>query len=206
MLTLALVAAAIWPYLAAAWDALGRAKARGIFLAATALAALFGGSKGWITFPRTDPEAWYLLDNGSYVTNDAVHVAFTRNLILPNAANFFVEGLELSYTNETDWAEHSFLAYSNTIGNVVSPFDIPFPNAINYNWIAYTDWTPPPTTHANGVAYATWQRPIDGSTNVLVTVKTGIYVDALRISPNPAITNSPPTSGATLLSTPQGEP
>ena len=208
-LSLVLLAAAIWPYLAAAWDALGRKNARKAMLVMAALATLYGGAKhivGRVTFPRTDPEVWYLLDSGSYTTNDAVHVSFNRNLILPSTANIYIEGLELSYTNENDWAEHSFLAYSNTMGNVTSPFDLPFANATNYNWIVYTDWTPPPTTHTNGVAYATWQRSIDGSTNVISTVKTGIYVDSLRVAPNPALTNSPPTSGATLLSTPQGEP
>ena len=196
-LTFALVFAAIWPYLAAAWDAMGQKSVRGVFLLGVTMATLYGGAKhiiGKITYPRTDPETWYLMDNGSYVTNDAVHVAFARNPILPASANIFIEGLELSYTNTSDWAKHSFLAYSNTLGNVSSPFDMPHPDATNYNWIAYTDWVPPPTTHTNGVAYASWQRSINGSTNVLSTVKTGIYVDALRISPNPAITNGPPVS------------
>ena len=206
-LTLVLVAAAVWPYLAAAWDALGKMRARKAMLVMATLATLYGGAKhiiGKITFPRTDPETWYLIDNGSYVTNDAVHLAFTRNLILPNSANIFLEGLELSYTNESDWAEHSILAYSNTLGNVASPFDVPFPAASNYNWIAYTDWTPPPTTHTNGVAYAAWQRPISGATNILATVKTGIYIGPLRLSPPAAMTNGVPTT-ATLLSTPQQE-
>ena len=169
------------------------------FLLFSVLATLYGGAKhatGRITYPRTDPSTWYLLDSGSYVTNDAVHVSFSRNLILPNAANFFIEGLELSYTNESDWAEHSFLAYSNTLGNVSSPFDMPWPAATNYNWIAYTDWTPPPTTHTNGVAYAAWQRGMDGATNMVATVKTGIYIDAARVSPSPAITN-----GMTIVGT-----
>jgi len=177
------------------------------FFLAVVLATLYGGAKhatGKITYPRTDPETWYLMDNGSYVTNVAVHVAFARNPILPASANFFIEGLELSYTNESDWAEHSFLAYSNTLGNVLAPFDLPFPAATNYNWMAYTDWTPPPTTHTNGVAYAAWQRPIDGATNIIATVKTGIYIETSRVSPAPAITNSPPSSiRAPLLSTPQ---
>ena len=203
-LTFTLLFAAIWPYLAAAWDAMGRQNIRRVFLLGATMATLYGGAKhiiGKITYPRTDPETWYLLDNGSYVTNDAVHVAFARNPILPASANIFIEGLELSYTNANDWAEHSFLAYSNTLGNVSSPFDLSFPAATNYNWIAYTDWTPPPTTHTNGVAYAAWQRSIDGATNRIATVKTGIYIDSLRVSPDPAITNSPP-GNLTLQLTP----
>ena len=184
---------------------------RTVFFLGVVLATLYGGSKGvvgTITYPRTDPETWYLMDNGSYVTNDAVHVAFSRNPILPNTASFYIEGLAVSYTNASDWAEHSFVAYSNTLGSVVSPFDMPYPTATNYNWIVYTDWTPPPTTHTNGVAYAAWQRSADGSTNRIATVKTGIYIALRRVSPDPAITNSPPSSTRTsLLSTPQqGEP
>ena len=182
---------------------------KAVFLVGAVLATLYGGAKhatGKITYPRTDPETWYLRDNGSYVTNDAVHVAYTKNPILPNSANLFIEGLELSYTNDSDWAEHSFLAYSNTLGNALSPFDMAWPAATNYNWIAYTDWTPPPTTHTNGVAYAAWQRPIDGATNRIATVKTGIYIDSLRVSPDPAITNSPPSSTRATLTTEQGAP
>ncbi len=173
---------------------------RVVFFIGVVLATLYGGSKGFVgrvTYPRTDPETWYLLDNGSYVTNDAVHVAFVKNLIVPNSANIFVEGLDHSYTNQGDWAEHSVLAYSNTLGNVSASFDVPWPAATNFNWIVYTDWAPGPTTHTNGVAYAMWQRSIDGSTNELATVKTGIYIDAMRVSPSPAITNGiPPAAGS----------
>lgn len=200
-----LVTVKIWPYLTAAWDGLGGKGARCVFLAACALACLYGGAKhnyGRVTYPRTDPETWYLLDNGSYVTNDAIHVAFHSNPILPGDANIFIEGLELSYTNQDDWAEHSFLAYSNVLSSAVSPFDVPFPAATNYNWLVYTDWTPGPTVHTNGIAYASWQRSINGSTNELATLKTGIYIDTLRISPSPALTNSPPS---TSRSAPQQE-
>ena len=142
-----------------------------------------------INYPRTDPEVWYLMDNGSYVTNDAVHVAFTRNLIVPNTASFYIYGLELSYTNESDWAEHSFLAYEDTFGNMTVPFDMPFEAATNYNWMAFTDWTPPPVTHTNGVAYVAWQIGAGKSINDLVPYRTGIYTNSVRVAPSPAITN-----------------
>ena len=169
--------------------------------------AYYGSTKitATVTFPRTDPEVWYLMNNGSYVTNDWVHIGFNRNLLLPSTANFFVECLELSYTNQSDWADHSILAYSNRIGSVQSPFDLLWTAASNYNWIVYTDWTPPPTTHTNGVAYASWQRPINGSTNVVVTVKTGLYIGPLRVSPPPAMTNGVKTTTINLLSTIQEE-
>ena len=165
---------------------------------------LYGGAKhvvGKITYPRTDPEVWYLLDNGSYVTNDAVHVAFSRNLIVPASASFYLYGLELSYTNQADWAEHSFCAYSNTFAQISQPFDLPHPAATNFNWIAFTDWTPPPVTHTNGVAYVAWQIGVDKSMNELVPYRTGVYTNGVRVAPSPAITNGPPV-GFTLQLTP----
>lgn len=154
----------------------------------------YGGSKGTgsINYPRTDPEVWYLMNNGSYVTNDAVHVAFSRNLIVPATAMFYLFGLELSYTNESDWAEHSFCAYSNSFAAITVPFDVAYPAATNFNWIGFTDWTPAPSTHTNGVAYVAWQIGVGKPTNDVALVRTGVYVDALRLAPNPAITNGIP--------------
>ena len=150
-----------------------------------------------ITYPRTDPETWYLMDNGSYVTNNAVHVAFTRNLIVPDSAMFYLYGLESSYTNESDWTDHSFCAYSNSFAAITVPFDFAYTAASNFNWLAFTDWTPAPQTHTNGVAYVAWQIGADKPTNNVALIRTGVYVNALRLAPNPAITNGvPPVAGA----------
>ena len=157
-----------------------------------------------ITYPRTDPEVWYLQNNGSYVTNDAVHIAFTRNLIVPQTANFFIYGLDCSYTNQSDWADYSFMAYSNTFQNMSVPFDFVYQYASNFNWIAFTDWTPPPVTHTNGVAYVAWQIGTNKSINDIVPYRTGIYTNSVRLSPSHAITNGPNTT-INLLSTPQQE-
>lgn len=165
---------------------------KAVFLVGVVLATLYGGSKGRITFPRTDPETWYLMDSGSYVTNDAVHVAFTRNVIVPATATFELWGLELSYTNESDWAEHSFLAYSSAFAAMAVPFDFAYPAATNYNWIAFTGWTPPPVVHTNGVAFVAWQIGAAKPTNDLAMVRTGVYQGARKLAPNPAITNGIP--------------
>lgn len=172
---------------------------RAVFFIGVVLATLYGGAKhtATVTYPRTDPETWYLMDSGSYVTNDAVHIAYTKNLVVPNSANIFIEGLELCYTNQSDWAEHSFLAYSNTLGNATSPFDMPFHAATNFNWVVYTDWAPGPATHTNGVAFVAWQIGASKPTNDLAMVRTGVYADALKLAPNPAITNGiPPEAGS----------
>ena len=170
-----------------------------VFAIGVVLATLYGGSKGFygrITYPRTDPEVWYLQDNGSYVTNAAVHLAFTRNLIVPASAMFYLYGLESSYTNESDWADFSFCAYSNSFENISVPFDVAWPAATNYNWIAFTDWTPSPTVHTNGVAFVAWQIGVGKPPNDIAMIRTGVYANALRIAPNPAITNGVPLGAA----------
>ena len=168
-----------------------------VFLIGAVLATHFGGSKGFygrVNYPRTDPEVWYVMDNGSYVTNDAVHVAIVRNLVVPSSANFFLYGLESAYTNDNAWAEHAFCAYSNTFDRMTVPFDFAFPAASNYNWIGFTDWVPPPVTHTNGVAYVGWQIGAGKAINELAPYKTGIYADGAKLAPSPAITNGPAIS------------
>lgn len=170
-----------------------------VFCFFAALAVLWAGGKGGVRFPRTDPEVWYLMDGGSAVSNGCVYVRFVRNPILPPTANIFMDGMDVAYTNDEDWATHSFPAYSNRIDQLEeNGFDFPYPNATNYNWAVYTDWTPSPTIHTNGVAFVMWQTA--NSTNSMVTYRTGIYTNAVRIAPCPSITNSPPLATIQLLS------
>lgn len=187
----ALIACA--PLILKAWGIASK-RARAAFLVFSSFAVMFAGAKhtGKITYPRTDPETWYLQDSGSYVTNDHVHVQFSRNIIVPDSATFYLDGLDIQYTNQSDWADHSFTAYSSTFGEMQLPLDVPYANATNFNWIAYTDWVPPPVVHTNGVAFVTWQIGVGKMTNNIATTRTGIYIDGLRLAPNPAITNGPP--------------
>lgn len=149
-----------------------------------------------ITFPRTNPDAWYLADNDSYVTNDLVHISFFKNLIVPSSANIIVECLESCYTNADDWATFSLPVYSAPFseidpdGQSAGSFDIPFENATNYNWMVYTDWVPSPAVHTNGVAVIEWQRPPLKNENIVMK-RTGIYFDFRKVYPTPDITNSP---------------
>ena len=171
-----------------------------VFCIFAALAVLWAGGKAKVIFPRVDPEVWYLMDGGSAVSNDVVSVRFVRNPILPVSANIFMDGMDVAYTNEEDWATHSFPAYSNRIDALeINGFDFPFQNATNYNWSVYTDWTPSPIIHTNGVAFVMWMQ--GNATNRLTMYRTSVYTNAVRLAPNPWITNSPPMP-AILLSTP----
>lgn len=173
------VVALTWPQIRIAY-ARANPAARCVFLVSVALMTLYGGSKGTgrIVYPTTDPEVRYLLDNGSYVTNDAVRVAFTRNVLVPSTANFYLDRCEIKYTNEAEIVAHIVNAYSNTFDRMTVPFDFAFAAATNHNWYAYTDWTPSPIVHTNGVAIVNWL--IGGKTNHLALVRTGIYTNAAK--------------------------
>ncbi len=118
-----------------------------------ALIAHYGSTKGTgtVAYPRTNADVQYFTDKGSYVTNDYVHIDFDT-VVVPASANFFGACRELSKSNDTDWVEF----YTNTVGGVNPPADIPFANATNFNFLFYTDWTPAPSVHTNGVLYVNW--------------------------------------------------
>lgn len=187
------VGIALIPTICKVWDRCEKTS-RCVFLVFSAMATMFAGAKhiiGRISFPFTDPEVRYLTDNGSYVTNDFVHVDFTRNLLVPSSATLYIEGCDIKWTNDADRVNHMFTAYASAFSVTTVPFDLPYPNATNFNWYAYTDWVPPPVVHTNGVAYITWQIGIGKSTNDIAMTRTGVYRESLRLAPNPSITNAP---------------
>ena len=144
------------PYAKSAWDRASKF-ARALFCGAAVGAVMFGGAKskiGGITYPKTDNEIAYLTDAGSYVTNDAVHVAFTRLPMVPSSATFYLDYCALDGTNEQGVATNWVNAKTATFGELEVPFDFAFANATNFNWVAYTDWTPGPAVQTNGVWHA----------------------------------------------------
>lgn len=150
-----LAAAPLLRIMAELWDqSRGNKVGRYVFLLAAAGAALFGGAKhkiGNITYPYTDVEQRYLTDAGSYVTNDAVHVAFSR-IIAPESAPLLIDYRQIDSTNDLDWVNHT----TTTFADFENPSDLQFPNATNYNWVVYTTWTPGPSVQTNGVWHAYW--------------------------------------------------
>ena len=172
-LSLALFAVAwLYPYVCRAWDKASHL-ARAVFCGAAVGAVMFGGAKngatGKISYPKTDNEIAYLTDAGSYVTNDAVHVAFTR-VIVPDTATFYLDYCALDATNAQGVATNWVNAKTATFADLEVPFDFAFAAATNYNWVAYTDWTPGPAVQTNGVWHAYWG----------VDKKTGSYFIPVR--------------------------
>jgi hypothetical protein len=170
--SLALFASALlYPHLRKAWNK-ATALARAVFCGAVVVACLYGGAKhgGSISYPKTDNEIAYLTDAGSYVTNDAVHVAFTRLPMVPSSATFYLDYCALDGTNAQGVATNWVNAKTATFADLEVPFDFTFAAATNYNWMAYTDWTPGPAVQTNGVWHAYWG----------VDKKTGSYIIPVR--------------------------
>lgn len=100
--------------------------------------------KGSVTV--SDP---YIVNDGSYLTNDVVHIAIAkRTPLLPNTTEILVYARQVDQTNATDWVRlEPHLTFAD------HPYDYALPNATNYDVIVAADFTPEPTIHTNGV----WQ-------------------------------------------------
>lgn len=151
----AAVGFAVWSVVREEWRRGGKV-ARRVFLVAAAGAATFGGAKSGrptVSYPPTEAGIAYLVDGGSYITNDFVHIAFTRRIV-PDEAALVVERREFASTNAADWEvflETTFAAFA-------VPTNLPCANATNWNWAVWADWTPPPAVQTNGVLHADWGR------------------------------------------------
>ena len=157
-----------------------KVKVKGVHLAAIALLGvvfvLYGGRKGRITYPYTDYELRYLTDSGSYVTNDAIHVAFTR-VVVPATAPFFISFRQVDSTNDLDW-----VVFTNTTFSTFNvPCDIPYPAATNFDWICYTTWTPGPTVQTNGVWHSYWGMDKKLHTH-FIPIRSAVRVDGETIA------------------------
>jgi hypothetical protein len=194
----ALALNALAPALARAWDKARASGIVGVFSLAVALAVFYAGGKssvGSVTYPYTDVEQRYLFDAGSYVTNDFVHVNFTRSLLLPESADLVGAYRSAESTNDADWVEFMW----TTFAAFTVPTNIPFAGAISNNFVFFTTWTPGPSAHTNGIAVIMWQRATNNPA-AIAPIRTGIYLDTERLAPSPIITNGLNTTTTTEVS------
>lgn len=144
----ALVAIASAVTIASMCKAAERAKRRlrGAALAMLALAAActIFARKGSVTV--SDP---YIVNAGSYLTNDVAHVAIAkRTHLLPDSTEILVYARPTDSTNATDWVRlEPHLTFAD------HPYDYSLANATNYDVVVAANFTPEPTIHTNGV----WQ-------------------------------------------------
>ena len=164
-------------------------KGDALIVAPFVLCLIYTGStkNGTVMYPYTDVEMRYLFDAGSYVTNDYVYVAFVRSSVVPDSADFLGYYRPAGATNDAEWVE--FL--STTFAEFHSPSNIPFAGAITNDFQFFTTYTPGPVVHTNGVAVVNWQQDFERDGRHIATIRTGIYTNAVRVAPTPAITNGP---------------
>ena len=157
-----------------------RGKVKGVHLFVLAFLgtvfALYAGRKGRITYPYVDYEQRWLVDNGSYVTNDAIHVAFSR-YVVPASADFYISFRQVDSTNDYEWAVFT----NTTFAAFTVPADIEYPAATNYDWICYTTWTPGPTVQTNGVWHSYWGRDKKLHTH-FIPIRSAVRVDGETIA------------------------
>ena len=163
---------------------------------------VYGSTKARVTYPMTEAGRAYLVDRGSYVTNDFVHIDFERRIV-PDDAALVIERRVVASTNDTDWAE--FLR--TTFAAFAVPADIPCAGATNWMWIVYADWAPEPSVHTNGILEAKWGVSARDAAHraarlaVGVPAQTTVWADGEMLG-TPGGTNA--LSGATALEADEG--
>lgn len=128
----------------AAMRAKRRLRRATLAMLALAVACTMFGRKGTVTV--SDP---YIVNAGSYLTNDVAHVALAkRTQLLPDDTEILVYARQVDLTNATDWVRLTpHLTFAD------HPYDYALVNATNYDVMVAANFTPAPTVHTNGV----WQ-------------------------------------------------
>lgn len=131
-----------------------------------------------ITFLQVDPEIVYLVDLGSYVSNNVVHLEYSPRLLPPSAPLF------LDYIPKTEPLEsQNYTTYlSGTVESVPQIIEFTFEGAISNHWVFYTTYTPGPNVHTNGVAVAEFLKATKYD-NVAVPKRSTIWENDKRIWP-----------------------
>ena len=158
--------------------AFARLSRRALFaLLAVAVACTVCARKGNITYPATDPTTAYLRDDGSFVTNDLVHVSFTR-IIVPDTATLCIDRRRVdSEGDDSAWTSH----IETTFADFQVPQDIQFESATNWDWVVYTTWTPGPSVQTNGVWHAVWGKD-QKLHRYFIPLRTSVRVDGQVIA------------------------
>lgn len=132
-----------------------------------------------IGFLQTDPEITYLIDKGSWVSNNVVHLEYETRL-LPASAMLY-----LDYIAKTeDGNSTNYNNYINgTVADMPTIIEFEYVNAISNRWIFYTTHTKGPNVHTNGVAVAVFLRSTKYD-NVAVPKRSTIWEGENMIYPD----------------------
>lgn len=147
-----------------------------LVLVALAGMCTWAAQKRLVRFPRTDPTTAYLIDQDSYVESDddTVHINFSR-FVVPDSANLYIDRIQQS--NGVAVAGAEFVNHMTIkIGEANPPIEFVYPNATNFLWMVYTDWTPGPSVQTNGVWHANWGRDTSNR-GFVIPVRTQVRLD-----------------------------
>lgn len=136
----------------------------------------WAAQKRLVSFPRTDSTQAYLVDRGSYVDSETglVHVDFDR-IIVPDSAMMFIDR-----RRREDGAEWENMV-SECFRDVPLPYETSFPDAAEWEFVVYTDWTPGPSVQTNGVWHAMWSRDRRTGRHA-IPLRTAVRVDGRTIA------------------------
>ena len=133
-----------------------------------------------VQFWSASSDTVYLIDNGSYVSNNLVHISFVTRL-LPDSAMIFLDfipkGAEPNAENYSTFKAMTSAEWPRDI-------DFEFEGAISNKWVMYTTYTPGPVVHTNGVAVAEFFRS-QKYDNVAVPKRSTIWEDGKMLWPLP---------------------
>jgi hypothetical protein len=139
-----------------------------------------------IKFLQTDAEIKYLIDAGSWVSNNTVHLEYQTRLLPPSAM------LYLDYISKSEPVDsNNYTTYiSGTVEQLttlayadLNVIEFEFENAIDNRWVFYTTYTPGPAVHTNGVAVAEFIKAKNYE-NVAVPKRSTIWEDGKKIYPS----------------------
>lgn len=125
---------------------------KAVALLAAVLATMYGGSKSIVGRVTVDDP--YIVDAGSFVTNDYVRVAIAKRYdIIPDDTEIMIYYRELAQTNAGDWVQYEKPSAPGYYVLSDFPTQIWMLYATNYNWLVAANYVQPPVVHTNGV----WQ-------------------------------------------------
>ena len=116
-------------------------------LAVLAFAAIIVGGTKTGSVKVDDP---YIVDAGSFVTNDYVHIGVAARFDFIGDTEILIWSREIASTNVEDWVQLVRIE-EGPYRLREFPLDIPFPGATNFNFLVASNYVPEPTVHTNGV-------------------------------------------------------
>ena len=133
-----------------------------------------------VQFWSASTDTVYLIDCGSYVSNNLVHIEFETRL-LPDSAMIYLDYIPKDAEPN---AENYSTFKAMTAAEWPRKVDFNYEGATSNKWVMYTPHTPGPVVHTNGVAVAEFIKA-QKYDNVAVPKRSTIWEDGKMLWPLP---------------------